>query len=57
MRLLMLIHQLTAFAIAGIALDQAILPEAVVNLGVVPVTVCQSRTKEVPDSIAPFANS
>lgn len=48
----------TAFAIAGIALDQAILPEAVVNLGVVPVTKYASPgTKEVPDSIAPFCKT
>ena len=48
----------TSFAIAGIALDQAILPEAVVNLGVVPVARYASPgTQEVPDSIAPYCNS
>lgn len=48
----------TSFAIAGIALDQAILPEAVVNLGVVPVAQYASPgTKDVPDSIAPYCNT
>ncbi|MEG1157944.1 MAG: class II aldolase/adducin family protein [Christensenellaceae bacterium] len=45
----------TSFAIAGIALDKAILPEAVVNLGSVPIAkYANPGTQEVPDSIAPF---
>ena len=45
----------TAFAIAGIALDRPILPEAIVQLGVVPVApYAAPGTQEVPDSIAPY---
>jgi len=45
----------TSFAIAGIELDSAILPEAVVNLGTVPVArYATPGTQDVPDSIAPF---
>ena len=45
----------TAFAVAGIPLDQAILTEAVVNLGVIPVAAYATPgTEEVPESIAPF---
>ncbi|SUA49721.1 class II aldolase/adducin family protein [Paenibacillus thiaminolyticus] len=45
----------TSFAIAGIDLDQAVSPEAVVILGTVPVApYATPGTQEVPDSIAPF---
>ena len=45
----------TAYSIAGIALDKAIYPEALVNLGTVPVAhYATPGTDEVPDSIAPY---
>lgn len=45
----------TSFAIAGVNLDKAILPEAVVQLGTVPVAqYATPSTQEVPDSIAPY---
>lgn len=45
----------TAFAIAGIPLDRAILAEAVVQLGSVPIApYALPGTQEVPDSIAPY---
>lgn len=45
----------TSFAIAGIPLDRPILPEAVVQLGIVPVApYAEPGTQEVPDSIAPY---
>ena len=45
----------TSFAIAGIQLDKAVLPEAVVLLGTVPVApYATPGTQEVPDSIAPY---
>ncbi|MFV0440360.1 MAG: class II aldolase/adducin family protein [Lachnospirales bacterium] len=48
----------TSFAIAGISLDKAILPEAVVNLGSVPVAkYATPGSHDVPDSIAPYCNS
>lgn len=48
----------TSFAIAGIDLDQAILPEAVVQLGSVPVAkYATPGTTEVPDSIAPYCRT
>lgn len=48
----------TSFAIAGIPLDKAILPEAVVMLGRVPVApYATPGTEEVPDSIAPFCRA
>jgi L-fuculose-phosphate aldolase len=48
----------TSFAIAGIPLDRAILIEAVVNLGVVPIApYATPGTDEVPDSITPFCRS
>lgn len=48
----------TSFAIAGIQLDRAILPEAVVNLGTVPIApYATPSTQEVPDSIAPFCKT
>ena len=48
----------TAFAVAGIALDRPILPEAIVQLGVVPVApYAAPGTQEVPDSIAPYCRT
>lgn len=48
----------TSFAIAGLQLDRAILPEAVVNLGTVPIApYATPGSQEVPDSIAPFCKS
>jgi len=48
----------TSFAIAGIELDRAILPEAVVNLGTVPIAhYATPGSQEVPNSIAPFCRS
>lgn len=45
----------TSYAIAGIPLDQALCPEAVVTLGNVPVApYATPGTQEVPDSIAPY---
>jgi L-fuculose-phosphate aldolase len=45
----------TSFAIAGIELDRAILPEAVVNLGTVPIApYATPGSQAVPDSIAPY---
>lgn len=47
----------TSFAIAGVDLDKAILPEAVVQLGTVPVAkYATPGSQEVPDSIAPYVN-
>ena len=44
-----------SFAIAGIGLDKAIMPEAIVNLGTIPIAkYANPGTTEVPDSIAPF---
>lgn len=48
----------TAFAIAGIQLDQPASPEAVVNLGVIPIApYATPGTHEVADSIAPFCKT
>lgn len=48
----------TSFAIAGIALDQPISPEAIVNLGVIPIApYATPSTAEVADSIAPYCNT
>ncbi len=48
----------TSFAIAGISLDKAVLPEAVVNLGSVPIAhYATPGTTDVPDSIAPYCNT
>jgi L-fuculose-phosphate aldolase len=45
----------TCFAIAGIALDKAIYPEALVNLGIVPCVHYElPGSQGVPDSIAPY---
>ncbi|MDD3214041.1 MAG: class II aldolase/adducin family protein [Eubacteriales bacterium] len=45
----------TSFAIAGIGLDKAIYPEALVNLGTVPCVHYEAPGSQgIPDSIAPF---
>ncbi|MGC4377346.1 class II aldolase/adducin family protein [Fictibacillus sp. Mic-4] len=45
----------TAFAIAGIPLDKAILPEAVVTLGTIPIAEYGTPgTEEIPDSVAKY---
>ena len=45
----------TSFAIAGIALNQAIYPEALVNLGIVPCVHYETPgSSRLPDSIAPY---
>ncbi|MCL2816481.1 MAG: class II aldolase/adducin family protein [Oscillospiraceae bacterium] len=45
----------TSFAIAGIALDKAIYPEAFVNLGIVPCVHYETPGSQgVPDSVAPY---
>jgi L-fuculose-phosphate aldolase len=45
----------TSFAIAGIRLDKAIYPEALVNLGIVPVARYETPGSQgVPDSVAPY---
>lgn len=45
----------TAYAIAGMPLDRAIYPEAVVNLGVVPcIHFEMPGSQGIPDSIAPY---
>ncbi len=47
----------TAFTVAGIALDQYILPEAILSIGDVPTCVYGTpSTEEIPDSIAPYLN-
>jgi len=46
----------TSFAIAGISLDKAIYPEALVNIGTVPCVHYETPgTQGIPDSIAPYA--
>lgn len=45
----------TAFAAAGLKIDRAIITEAVVSLGVIPLApYAVPGTEEVPDSIAPY---
>lgn len=45
----------TSFAIAGIALNQAIYPEAIVNLGIVPCVHYEvTGSEQLADSIAPY---
>ncbi len=45
----------TSFAIAGTALNQAIYPEAIVNLGIVPCVHYETPgSPKIPDSIAPY---
>ncbi|MDQ1145889.1 L-fuculose-phosphate aldolase [Bacillus sp. SORGH_AS 510] len=47
----------TAFAIAGIPLNQAIMPEAVVYLGTIPVAEYGTpSTEEVPDSVKKYVH-
>ena len=48
----------TSFAIAGIDLDSPILPEAIVNLGVVPVApYAIPGTLAVAESVAPYCQT
>ncbi len=48
----------TSFAIAGISLDAPISPEAIVNLGVIPIaSYATPGTKDVADAVAPFCKS
>ncbi len=48
----------TSFAIAGISLDKAILPEAVVTLGSVPIAhYATPGSEDVPNSIAPYCKT
>ncbi|NLY43990.1 MAG: class II aldolase/adducin family protein [Clostridiaceae bacterium] len=48
----------TSFAIAGISLDKPILPEAIVNLGSVPIApYATPGTGGVAESIAPYCRS
>ena len=45
----------TAFAVAGIALDEPVLPEVVLGLGGIPLApYATPSTDEVPDSLIPF---
>ena len=46
----------TSFAIAGLSLDRAIYPEALVNLGTVPCVHYEAPGSQgIPDSVAPYA--
>lgn len=48
----------TSYAIAGLPLNQAILTEAVMGIGEIPLApYAMPGTEEVPDSIAPFVNT
>jgi L-fuculose-phosphate aldolase len=48
----------TSFSIAGISLDKPILPEAIVQLGSVPVAqYATPGTQDVPNSIAPYCKT
>jgi len=48
----------TSFAIAGYELNHAILPEAIVTLGAVPIApYATPGTQSVPDSIAPYVKT
>lgn len=48
----------TSFAISGISLDSAVLTEAVMGLGSIPIAkYATPGTQEVPDSIAPFVHT
>lgn len=45
----------TSFAVAGIPLDQAILPEAILTIGAVPIAPYGlPSTMEIPDAIRPY---
>ncbi|MDR2490011.1 MAG: class II aldolase/adducin family protein [Spirochaetaceae bacterium] len=48
----------TAFAVAGLSLDRAVYPEALVNLGVVPCVHYETPGSQgIPDSIAPYCTT
>ena len=48
----------TSYAIAGMPLNRAILTEAVMGIGEIPLApYAMPGTEEVPDSIAPFVNT
>ena len=48
----------TSYAIAGLPLNRAILTEAVMGIGEIPIApYAMPGTQEVPDSIAPFVNT
>ncbi|MBR1780550.1 MAG: class II aldolase/adducin family protein, partial [Oscillospiraceae bacterium] len=48
----------TSYAIAGLPLNHAILTEAVMGIGEIPIApYAMPGTQEVPDSIAPFVNT
>lgn len=48
----------TSYAIAGLPLNRAILTEAVMGIGEIPLApYAMPGTEEVPDSIAPFVNT
>lgn len=48
----------TSYAIAGLPLNRAILTEAVMGVGEIPIApYAMPGTEEVPDSIAPFVNT
>lgn len=48
----------TGFAIAGIPLEQPIMPEAIISLGTVPIAPYGTpSTMEIPDAISPFLQS
>ena len=48
----------TSYAIAGLPLNHAILTEAVMGIGEIPLApYAMPGTQEVPDSIAPFVNT
>ncbi len=46
----------TSFAVAGIPLNQCVLPEAILTLGAVPIAPYGTpSTREIPDSVKPYA--
>ena len=48
----------TSFAVAGLALDEAVLPEAVVNLGVVPIaTYATPGTSSLSDTLSTYCKT
>ncbi|HDL19241.1 MAG TPA: class II aldolase/adducin family protein [Bacteroidetes bacterium] len=48
----------TGFAVAGIPLDQCVLPEAILTIGAVPIARYGTpSTREIPDSIKPFVQN
>ena len=48
----------TSYAIAGMPLNRAVLTEAVMGIGEIPIApYAMPGTEEVPDSIAPFVNT